>query len=257
MKWKCFIPILLIASILLPTFCTTPVSAADSSANRVVIMPKYPLERDDAGFLYLNTADLVDFSLEIVQCSEERESLTLYELTARNDGETIYYFQLEPGNYELMLSAPMLGNGLGIQTYSFPFSIANPDYETQFSSTSYILSFSYQLADTDDNAGFQLSEELVSIQNNLCTVSRTLYCKAMQGMLGDINEDQKITVQDAMMILEHYAAQLVGKPAILQGKKALLADIDGNGILNTVDATRVLQYYLKILIGETPSWDDL
>ena len=257
MKWKRFFSILLATVMTLPALCHTPIFAADSSANRVVIMPNYPLERDDAGCLYLNTADLVDFSLEIVQHSEEREALCLYSLETQNSVETIYYFQLEPGSYELTLSAPMLANGIGIQTYTFPFTIANPDYETQFSSTSYLLSFAYQLADSDDNAGFQLSDEQMNTQNDLCTISRTLYCKAMQGMLGDINADQKITVQDAMMVLTHYAAQIVGKPAVLVNKQALLADIDSNGILNTVDATLILQYYLKTLIGETPSWDTI
>ena len=60
--------------------------------------------------------------------------------------------------------------------------------------------------------------------------------------LGDVNEDEKITTSDALLVLQH-AAQLTE----LEGTQALSADVNADGKITTSDALRILQYAAEII----------
>lgn len=68
-------------------------------------------------------------------------------------------------------------------------------------------------------------------------------------MLGDINNDGKITGSDATMALQQYTYLSSGKQGDFTTEQTLAADLNDDGILTGTDATWLLQYYTMISSG--------
>lgn len=77
---------------------------------------------------------------------------------------------------------------------------------------------------------------------NLTQVASLEYGTKPAYKLGDVNEDEKITTSDALLVLQH-AAQLTE----LEGTQALSADVNADGKITTSDALRILQYAAEII----------
>ena len=72
---------------------------------------------------------------------------------------------------------------------------------------------------------------------------------------GDLNEDGKVTVEDAQLALLEYAEQVAEKPGFLTDGQFLAADVNKDGYVNVADAQTMLNYYCQTgLIGEEKSW---
>ena len=77
-------------------------------------------------------------------------------------------------------------------------------------------------------------------------------------MLGDVNEDGEISVEDAQLTLNAYVKTMAGKDNDLTEKQVKAADVNGDGIVSVDDAQSILIYYVKnSLSGKSTTWDEL
>lgn len=77
-------------------------------------------------------------------------------------------------------------------------------------------------------------------------------------MLGDVNCDGTVNLDDATMVLTIYASIAAGLPMDSYTEAEIAAaDVDGNGMAGLSDATAVLSYYAQNAAGLDPSWDEI
>lgn len=74
-------------------------------------------------------------------------------------------------------------------------------------------------------------------------------------LLGDVNNDGAVTVEDAVAVLTYYAQQSAGLTPDTSNFIVAAADVDGNGAVAVEDAVKILAYYAQQSAGLTPSWD--
>ncbi len=74
-------------------------------------------------------------------------------------------------------------------------------------------------------------------------------------MLGDIDGDKAVTIQDAFAALVAYANTSAGLGHGLTDAQFAAADIDGSGNISISDAFKILTYYAENAAGLNPSWD--
>ncbi len=80
--------------------------------------------------------------------------------------------------------------------------------------------------------------------------------------LGDADQDTEITINDATMVLTHYAQIAAGLEYSFNEDEAYnekiksYVDINQDEMINITDATAILTYYAKNAAGLRPSWED-
>lgn len=74
-------------------------------------------------------------------------------------------------------------------------------------------------------------------------------------MLGDVDSNGAITIQDAYAALLAYVASTAGLETDLTDAQTAAADIDGDGVITLSDAYKILVYYTTEASGGVPSWD--
>lgn len=73
-------------------------------------------------------------------------------------------------------------------------------------------------------------------------------------MTGDLDDDGKITIQDAYNTLLAYARISAGLDSGLLDIQLMAADVDGDGKISITDAYQILLYYATESAGGDPSW---
>ncbi|MCD8219555.1 MAG: hypothetical protein LUC50_04195 [Ruminococcus sp.] len=73
-------------------------------------------------------------------------------------------------------------------------------------------------------------------------------------MTSDLDNDGKVTIQDAYNTLLAYAKISVGLDSGLLDVQIAAADVDGDGTITITDAYRILLYYATESAGGDPSW---
>ena len=76
-------------------------------------------------------------------------------------------------------------------------------------------------------------------------------------LLGDVNGDGTISIDDAQLVLLEYVNLMAGLDSTLTEQQMLAADINGDQTISVDDAQYILSYYTEQLAGKTPSWDDI
>lgn len=77
-------------------------------------------------------------------------------------------------------------------------------------------------------------------------------------LLGDVNNDGEIGVEDAQIALVAYVSTMSGKDHGLTEQQAHSADVNGDQSVTVEDAQMILLYYVKNTVsGSKTSWDDL
>ena len=71
---------------------------------------------------------------------------------------------------------------------------------------------------------------------------RTFEVLSYDSIFGDVDGDDKITANDASLVLTEYAALSAGKTAFTPEQTAL-ADVDGDGKITANDASNILMFY--------------
>lgn len=75
--------------------------------------------------------------------------------------------------------------------------------------------------------------------------------------MGDMNEDQEVSVSDAVEILTIYAKSAAGQSPFVTERKRFVADVNYDVQITVEDAVYVLTYYAKTAAGLSPSWESL
>lgn len=75
--------------------------------------------------------------------------------------------------------------------------------------------------------------------------------------MGDMNEDQEVSVSDAVEILTIYAKSAAGQSSSVTERKRFVADVNYDVQITVEDAVYVLTYYAKTAAGLSPSWESL
>ena len=75
--------------------------------------------------------------------------------------------------------------------------------------------------------------------------------------MGDMNEDQEVSVSDAVEILTIYAKSAAGQSSSVTERKRFVADVNYDAQITVEDAVYVLTYYAKTAAGLSPSWESL
>lgn len=75
--------------------------------------------------------------------------------------------------------------------------------------------------------------------------------------MGDMNEDQEVSVLDAVEILTIYAKSAAGQSSSVTERKRFVADVNYDDQITVEDAVYVLTYYAKTAAGLSPSWESL
>ena len=75
-------------------------------------------------------------------------------------------------------------------------------------------------------------------------------------MLGDVDGDAMISVEDAVLVLTYYARQSAGLQPDTEAVFFHIqnGDVDGNGVISVEDAVSILTYYAKQSAGLSPDW---
>lgn len=76
---------------------------------------------------------------------------------------------------------------------------------------------------------------------------------ALDGLLGDVNKDNKVDSKDAVLILKSYAESLAGGKSDIDKS---VADVNGDGSVDSKDAVIVLKYYAETLTGFSGGIED-
>ena len=77
-------------------------------------------------------------------------------------------------------------------------------------------------------------------------------------LLGDINDDGEVSVEDAQLALLEYVNAMTGLESSLTDRQKLAADVNGDKEISVEDAQTILLYYVSnTLSGENVTWDDL
>lgn len=75
--------------------------------------------------------------------------------------------------------------------------------------------------------------------------------------MGDMNENQEVSVSDAVEILTIYAKSAAGQSPSVTERKRFVADVNYDVQITVEDAVYVLTYYAKTAAGLSPSWESL
>jgi hypothetical protein len=77
-------------------------------------------------------------------------------------------------------------------------------------------------------------------------------------LLGDLNDDGTVSVEDAQLALLAYVDTMAGLDSGLTEKQKLAGDINGDKDISVEDAQTILLYYVRnTLSGESVTWDEL
>ena len=77
-------------------------------------------------------------------------------------------------------------------------------------------------------------------------------------LLGDVNGDGEISVEDAQLTLIEYVNTMSGLDSGFSEKQKLAGDINGDKVISVEDAQNILLYYVSnMLSGQNVTWDEL
>ena len=80
---------------------------------------------------------------------------------------------------------------------------------------------------------------------------------AASNIMGDINGDGSVTIEDACLVLEAYAKHSAGLSSNLNAEQKAASDVNGDGQIAVEDAVSILQYYAQQSAGLQPDWKEL
>lgn len=75
-------------------------------------------------------------------------------------------------------------------------------------------------------------------------------------LLGDVNGDQLVDSDDAVLVLKAYTAALLGQTFGLTESQQTAADVNGDALIDSDDAVKILQYYAKSMVSDV-SWEEI
>lgn len=168
-----------------------------------------------------------------------------YQATLVDESEMVC--PLIEGDHKLVVTLP--DEDTQEQTTSvYEFTIPDPDMdETQsFDRTVQTYTFSTSPDATEDT--FYATE----LENRERTLYRSVQCTLARRdfVLGDVNGDGLIDLNDASAILSETAERMMGDTSRMTALQAVEGDVNGDGTINTTDASEVLVYFAMSMLED-------
>ena len=119
--------------------------------------------------------------------------------------------------------------------------------------------------DTDSNV-IQIKVEITAVTtittenstSEAITSTSELTTTETEYLLGDVNSDNTISVEDAQLTLIEYVNTMSGLESGFSAKQKLAGDINGDKEISVEDAQNILIYYVSnTLSGQNVTWDEL
>lgn len=76
-------------------------------------------------------------------------------------------------------------------------------------------------------------------------------------IMGDVNGDCKVTIEDAKHTLDAFVAGQIGLRSAELTEDIAPADVNMDGTLEILDALAIMRYFCKTLVGEQPLWSEI
>ncbi|MBR3268866.1 MAG: dockerin type I repeat-containing protein [Oscillospiraceae bacterium] len=166
-----------------------------------------------------------------------------YQMTVSGEAGSVRMYKTDGG---YILSADSLDN----VSVSAKSDNANPavTFSAEYEGVSYQKVFIYEIdeatigikVDTDKDGTFE-----------------TTIAQSSGVVLGDVDGNGAIELDDAQLALAAYTNQLAHKPSGLNTTQEQAADVTGDGDVTVDDAQAILQYYTETLAHKNPTWDKI
>ena len=239
-----------------------PASAADTDPAPVelkTVCPGYEPLSDD--MLYLAPDPAMPVRIELLQHSQERANLVLYESTLEPAAAgTKYACAVEPGSYTLRITySPVKSSINNNKTVEHLFKIENADYspaDAPYTKTEMTVSTTAQLCSAAQAIGPAVGRTTAKTQNGIYTMNVSIPLAYYSGERGDYDGNSVTDVLDAQALLKEYVETLSGKTGSANAMQKTVCDIDGDGKLSVSDVQYVLMFYTDTVAGKTPKWPD-
>ena len=75
-------------------------------------------------------------------------------------------------------------------------------------------------------------------------------------IMGDVNGDLRVTIEDAKKILDASVSDVMGLSGAIS-EELYAGDIDMNGVIEMTDALAVMRYFCQTLVGDQPLWSEV
>ncbi len=110
------------------------------------------------------------------------------------------------------------------------------------------------LAEAYTATGVDLSSTRSALHLAIQTASSTEYAARI---LGDIDADGSVTIQDASLALTEYANAAAGNGSSFHILERKAADAQADGEITILDASLILRYYANLAAGVDITWEEL
>ena len=197
----------------------------------------------------------------VTQHSPERENLLLFDaMLAPESRNEVYEFALEPGDYTLSLSAPIVAGTARMQNGTIDLTVENSDFSGgAFDQTQIGIQASFAAVTGNDDAAAVITADEPEIKVSAKTVLYHAVFPRYQAMRGDFDGDSDVDADDAQGTLITYLMRLANKADQITAtaEHQAVCDIDADSALTADDAQYILAYYLNDLAHTPVSWDAL
>lgn len=92
---------------------------------------------------------------------------------------------------------------------------------------------------------------------SVLTASAAVDVPAAPRIMGDMNGDCKVTIEDAKKTLDVFVGSQIGLYDAKVSEETNAGDIDMNGSIEIMDALAIMRYFCQTLVGEQPMWAEV
>ena len=115
-----------------------------------------------------------------------------------------------------------------------------------------------EVASVDENGQVTLLKEGEAVITAVADgYTYSCHVSLLPYLLGDVNENGVVSVEDAQLTLLYYVEQLIGKTGGLTAHQQLAANVYDESKIDLTDACIILNYATNILAGNTPKWENV
>lgn len=239
---------------------STAVAAFALADETVKVTPAYEYfdEHDVNGRVVINLPENIALDVEITMDSNEGAGFTYYDNEFTSADGSSFAFEIEGRdntdedyrNYNLTFSVSDEVQKLVSESFSESFTV--PDGVLNSGSwVDYRYNVSIEVSDVEEAYATETSE----FTENGVKVVETDIVFYVDYILGDVNDDLKITTVDAALVLAEYAAVSTGENTTFTEKQCIVADVNFDGSVTPSDAAKILAYYSDLQTTGSASWE--
>lgn len=205
-------------------------------------------------------------SLRILIRKETMEgTFTYYNTVLEEDGS--YCFMLDACEYDVYSEDYISSFNITIQdekdnanSYSYSnIVIADPGFSLGVTTTQYAWNVQ---AEASESRSLTYTDPVLEQSETLWFAGGAVSMESIPYTLGDVNNDDAISITDALITLQYYSTKASGKTAtfVTDGTEFdelvafSAADIDKDNLITITDASSILKYYSEAAAGKEATW---